>query len=165
MGRKTPSLSSCWLTSGCLLLLPISQNSPRPQLTSWVQSSKQILCSQSHTRHQEQIGDSGTISINKLKHQALHLNRPFSLADLKIISKEGQALLSPLWGYVIWQLSVGDWARSWLSNKEQLLPLVKCHTPAALKAFRFWPSTQSASARWARATAGRLVLLPSQYLR
>lgn len=43
-GRKTLSLSTCWLTSGCFVLLPISQNSPRPQLTGWVQSSKQILC-------------------------------------------------------------------------------------------------------------------------
>lgn len=64
-GRITLSLSCCWLTSGCFMLLPISQGSPRPQLAGWVKANQQILCFQSPTRHQEQIGDSGTISINK----------------------------------------------------------------------------------------------------
>lgn len=32
-----------------------------------------------------------------IEDQALHLNRLFSLADLKVISKEGQMLLSLLW--------------------------------------------------------------------
>jgi len=104
----TASLSCCWLTSGCFVLFPISWNSPRPQLGSWAKSSRQILLSEQHLGIRSRLVTLAQCLLI-IEDPALHLNRLFSLADLKV-EKKGKCYYLCYGARLYDKLAVGDWA-------------------------------------------------------
>ena len=165
IGRITPSLNCCWLTSGCFVLLPTPQSSPRPQLAGWVKSSGRSSVFRAALGIRSSLVTLAQyLLINKSIRLCIWIG-PFLWQISKQFLKKGKRYYLHYGARLYDMLAVGDWARSWLYSEQQLLSLVKCHTPAVPKVVRSWPSTRSPLARWARASTGKLIPLPSHFLR